>query len=97
MLASEYPACFREAEVAQDELDDGFKTFEGADQIRAVRPWAAEVDVKSIAVGFGGESGVGGGGDEGAELAGLAPEVAVCVGVFVDWGLDGKGGEISWD
>ena len=87
MVACEEPAGGGEGEVAEDELDDGFETFERADEVGAVGPGAAEVEVEGVAVGLGGEVGGGGGGDEGAELGGFAAELAVGVGVFVDWGL----------
>ena len=57
-------------------------------------PGTAEVDVEGVAVFGGGEFRVGIFGDEVAECAGLATELAVGVGVFVDGGLGG--GSVSW-
>lgn len=54
-------------------------------------PRAAEIQVEGVAAFFGGELGVGRGGDGGAELGGFAAELAIWVGVFVDGGLR-KGG-----
>ena len=50
-------------------------------------PWASDVEVEDVAVFLGRELGVGRGGDEVAEFAGLAAELAVAVGVLVDRGL----------
>ena len=80
MSSREQPAFVRELEVAQDELDDGFEAFEGADEIGSVRPGAAEVDVERVAVFLRRELSAWGGGDEGAELAIFAAELTVCVG-----------------
>lgn len=74
-------------------MDDGVEALEGADEVGAVGPGAAEVEVEGVAVFFGGEGGGGGGGDGGAELGGFAAELAVWVGVFVDGGLEGG---LSW-
>ena len=60
-----------------------------------MRPGAAEVDVEGVAVFFGGEWGVGGGGDVGAEGAGFAAELAVGVGLGVDGGLGDEAGGVS--
>ncbi len=59
MAAGEEPSFFRELEIAEDELDDGFQAFERADEIRAVCPWASNVQIKCIAVFFRREFGVG--------------------------------------
>ena len=83
----EQPAFFSEGEVAEDELNDGFEAFEGTDQVRAVRPGAAEVDVQCITVLFRRELGTRGVGDEGAKLTWFSTELAIGVGVVVDWGL----------
>ena len=87
VLPGKQPAVFGEGKVTQDQLDDVFEAFERADEIGAVRPWTPEIDVECVAAFFGGELGVGIGGDEGAELAGFAPELAVGVGLFVDCSL----------
>jgi hypothetical protein len=52
-----------------------------------VRPGTAPVDVEDVAVLFGWELGVGVSGDEVAELAVLAAELAIFVRVFVDFCL----------
>lgn len=88
MSSGEEPAVAREGEVAEDELDDGVEAFEGADEVRAVGPGAAEVDVEGVAVFFRGEFGAWRAGDERSKLAGFAPELAIDVGVFVDGSLD---------
>ena len=72
-------------------MDDWVEAFERADEVGAVRPGAADVEVEDVAVSFGQELGVGRGGDGVAELAGLAAELAVGVGVLVGWGLKGGG------
>ena len=87
VAAVEDPAVFGQREAADDELDDGFEALEGADEVSAVRPGTAPVEVEDIAVLFGGEFGVGIAGDEVAELAVLAAELAVLVGMLVDFCL----------
>lgn len=81
-VAVKGPAGLCEREAACDELDDGVEAFEQADDARSVRPGAAGGDVEDVAVAGGGEGGGGVRGDVGAELGGLAPEVAVSVGLF---------------
>lgn len=87
VTAVEDPAVLCQLKAADDELDERLETLERADEVRAVRPWAAPIDVEHVAVRFGGEPGVGVAGDEVAELAVFAPELAVLVGVFVNFGL----------
>ena len=86
--AGEEPSVFRELEVADDELDDGLEALEGADEVGAVRPGAAVVEVEGIPVLLRREPGTGRRGDEVPELGGFAAELAVRVGVLVDWGLE---------
>lgn len=50
-------------------------------------PRAAPVDVEDVAVLFGGELGIGIAGDDVTELAVFAAELAVFVGMFVDFRL----------
>ena len=84
MAAREQPSLFRELETADDELDDGVEALERADEVGAVGPGAAVVEVKGVAVLFRGERGGGSGGDGGAEFGSWAAELAVCVGVLVN-------------
>ncbi len=84
MAAREQPSLFRELETADDELDDGVEALERADEVGAVGPGAAVVEVQGVAVLFRGERRRGGGGDGGAEFGGWAAELAVCVGVLVN-------------
>jgi hypothetical protein len=58
------------------------------EEVYAVRPGTEIVDVDYVAVFFGGEGRGGGGGDEVPELGGLAAELTVWVGLFVD--VDGR-------
>lgn len=62
------------------------EALEGLDQVGAVRPGTKVVDVEDVAALFGGEGCLWGAGDGGAEGRVFAPEVAVAVGVFVDFG-----------
>ena len=85
VAAGEAPALLGELAVADDELDDGFEALEGADEVGAVGPGAAVVEVEGVAVFLGRECRVGRRGDEVAESAGLPTELTICGGVLVDW------------
>jgi hypothetical protein len=85
--AVKYPAVLCKLEPADNKLDERFEAFQRAYEIRAVRPGTAPVNVEDIAVFFGRELGGGIFGDEIAELTVLSTELAIFVGMFVDFCL----------
>ena len=95
------PAFRAEVESHGYELDDGLEAFEAADDVGAVRPGAAAVEVQDVAVRGGGKAGVGRGGDGVAEGGGGAVEgarsgVADVVHVGVVWVCGHLGGSFSF-
>ena len=89
MFACEQPALFGQFEAAHDQLDEGFKSLQRADQVGSVGPRAAQVDVESVAILLGRELSVRSRCDEVPELASFATELSIGVGVLVEVYLQG--------
>jgi hypothetical protein len=78
------PAIGAQHDASGDYIDDALETLQRADEVGAVRPWTAQVQVENVAVLFGGELGVRGRGDNRAEDRVWATELAIS---FTAWFL----------
>lgn len=60
LATGEKPPVGTEFKVENGDLDDGFEALEGPDEVGAMRPWTAPVDVENVAVFLWREFGGGG-------------------------------------